>query len=264
MVSLDYLSPLRSELKLKVLLSLLGRERKIADLRASLETRDTTILHILEEFDDLNLTTKEQGVYRLSSLGLIEARIFKEVISTSEVIEKFKDFWLSHNVADIPPHLLLNLGALSNASLVCAEAAELGVVHNTFLENIKTSKRIKGISPIFHRDFTSLFGQLLEQGCTIELIVSGSVLKKIMDSVDLESVKKYLVTEALKIFLRDDVKIALALTESSFSLGLFGLSGMYDDTMDLLSTSAQAIEWGEHLFEEVVKNSKRIGLEPLV
>ena len=263
MISLGYLSPFRSELKLKILLSLLGGERKIADLRYDVETRDTTILHILEEFGDLNLITKEQGVYRLSPLGLIEAKILKEYTSTFEVIEKFKDFWLSHNVDDIPSHLLLNLGALSDATLVRTEASELGVVHKTFLETLRTSKRIRGISPIFHPDFISLFAQLLEQGCTVELIVNENVLKKVMDSVDLESVKKYLISETLKIFLRNHVKVALALNESSFSLGLFALSGTYDDSMDLLSSSAQAVEWGEQLFEDVVKSSKRIGLESL-
>jgi predicted transcriptional regulator len=260
-IFLDYLSPLRSELKLKILLSLLNGERKIAELRTHVETRDTTILHILEEFGDLNLTTKTQGLYKLSSLGIMEAKIFKEFISTVEVIEKYSDFWLSHNIEDIPTPSLQNMGALKNAHLVRTESSELGIVHKTFTENLKTAKRIKGISPIFRSEFTSLFGQLLEQGATIELIVSSEVLNKIAGSVDLESAKKYLMEDKLKLFLKDDLKIALALTENNFSLGLFTLSGMYDDNMDLLSESVEAIEWGEHLFEYIAKGSTRIGLD---
>jgi predicted transcriptional regulator len=67
--------------------------------------------------------------------------------------------------------------------------------------------------------------------------------------------------DKLKLFLKDDLKIALALTENNFSLGLFTLSGMYDDNMDLLSESVEAIEWGEHLFEYIAKGSTRIGLD---
>jgi len=261
LVSLDYLSPLRSELKLKILLSLLNGERKIAELKSDVESRDTTILHVLEEFGDLNLTTKTQGVYKLTSLGFIEAKVFKEYMSTAEVIEKFKDFWLSHNVGDIPAHFLQNLGALKDAQLVRTEASELGIVHKTFLETLKTAKKIRGISPIFHSDFTSLFGQLLDQGSTIELIVSSEVLGKVAGVVDLELGKKYLMENKLKIFLKDDLKIALALTEESFSLGLFALSGMYDDSTDLLSNSVEAIKWGENLFDDVARDSIRIGLE---
>lgn len=261
---MDYLSPLRSELKLKILLSLLNGEKKIAELKNEVDTRDTTILHALEELCDLDLTTKTQkGVYRLSSLGLIEAKIFKEYILNSEVIEKFKVFWLSHDISDIPPRLLLNIGALSNTLWVQTQASELGIVHQTFLETLKISKQIKGISPIFHPDFISLFGQLLDQGCTIELIVNSDVLKKIMNYVDNNSVKKYLLSDKLKIFLNNNIKIALALTENSFSLGLFALSGIYDDSTDLLSNNAQALAWGEQLFEDVAKSSKRIGLDSL-
>ena len=258
---MDYLSPIRSELKLKILLKLLNGEKKISELRLDAETRDTTILHVLEEFGDLNLTTKTQGLYKLSPLGIIEAKILKEFISTTEVVEKFKDFWLSHNVDDIPAHLLQNIGALKDAQLVRTQASELGIVHQTFIETIKTSKKIKGISPIFHPDFISLFGQLLEQGSTIELIISSDVLNKITGFVDFELVKKYFAEDKLRVFLKDDLKIALALTESSFSLGLFALSGTYDDSMDLRSNSIEAIKWGERLFEDAIKGSQRIGLD---
>jgi predicted transcriptional regulator len=57
------------------------------------------------------------------------------------------------------------------------------------------------------------------------------------------------------------LKIALALTESSFSLGLFDLSGTYDDNMDLRSNSIEAIKWGERLFEDAIRDSQRIRLD---
>ena len=261
MTHLDYLSPIRSELKLKILLKLLNGEKKISELRLDAATRDTTILHVLEEFGDLNLTTKSQGLYKLSPLGIIEAEILKEFISATEVVEKFKDFWLTHNVDDIPAHLLQNMGALKDAQLVRTQASELGIVHQTFIETIKKAKKIKGISPIFHPDFISLFVQLLEKGSTIELIISSDVLNKIMGFGDLELMQKYFEEDKLRVFLKDDLKIALALTEGSFSLGLFALSGTYDDSMDLRSTSTEAIKWGERLFEDAIKGAQRIGAD---
>jgi predicted transcriptional regulator len=262
-IQLEILSILRSDLKLKILLSLLNAEKKISELRFDPETRDTTILHVLQEFGDLNLTTRSQGLYKLSPLGIIEAKILKEFLSTGEVVEKFKDFWLSHNVDDIPAYLLESIGALKDAQLVRTQASELGIVHQTFIEGIKTSKKIKGISPIFHPDFIASFGELLEKGSTIELIVSSDVINKITGFVDIELIMKYLSEDKLRVFVKDDLKIALALTESSFSLGLFALSGSYDDSMDLRSNSIEAIEWGERLFEDAVKGSQRIRLDSL-
>lgn len=260
---MDYLSPLRSDLKLKILLSLLNGEKKISELRVNAETRDTTILHVLGEFGDLNLITKTQGIYRLSSLGLLETKVFKELISTTEVIEKFKDFWLSHNVDDIPLYLLLNLGALSNASIVRIEATDLNLVHEKIVNILKTSKKVRGISPVFHGDYVSVVQKLLKEGNSIDLIFTPKVLKKAAALAENGLIKKYVQEEKLKIFLNEDVKIALTVAENSFSLGLFSLNGEYDYGVDLMATTPEAIEWGEHLFEYVVKRSIRVDLKSL-
>jgi len=248
---------------MKILLSLLSGDRKISELRSNVETRDTTILHVLEEFGELNLTEKSQGVYKLTPLGVIEAKIFKEYISTTEVIEKFKDFWLLHNLADIPSHLLLNLGALSDASLVRTEAIELDLVHTKILELLQTSKKVRGIAPVFHRDYVPVVERLLKEGNSVELIFNSKVLSKTFASAEPGIVKKYIQEGTLKISLNENVKIALIVSENSFSMGLFNLNGEYDYGADLISLNQAAIEWGGHLFEDIVKVSTRIGLEAL-
>jgi predicted transcriptional regulator len=263
LVKLDYASPLRTELKRKILLSLLEKERKIADFRSIVVARETSILHVLEEFQRLNLLTKTEGTYKLSSLGLIIALTCKEHFSNIEVIEKFKDFWLLHDLRGIPRNLLLAVNALEDSMLIRSEPSELNIVHETFIEIAKASKRMKGISPIFHSDFTPLFGQLLEKGNTIELIVSSDVLKKITGSADLSLLGKYLGENKLKVFLKNDLKVALLLTENVFSLGLFASSGEYDDKMDLVSRDKRAIEWGERLFEETLEGSRKLELDML-
>ena len=260
---MDYMLPFRSELKLKVLLSLLKGDRKIADLRTDIGIRDTSILHVLEEFMELKLITKAQGSYRLSSIGIMEAKICKEYYSTIEVLEKFNAFWLLHKTDAIPTRLMLNIGALKNAELVCTEASELGIVHDNFVSIVLASKMLKGISPIFHPDFILYFGQLLNQGNTIELIINSAVFKKIVDSADYDLLKKYLKSNSLKLFLKEDLTMALSITDISFSFGLFSLSGKYDDSMDLISANREAIEWGEQLFEEALKSSERIGIDKL-
>ena len=158
---------------------------------------------------------------------------------------------------------MLNIGALKNAELVCTEASELGIVHDNFVSIVLASKMLKGISPIFHPDFILYFGQLLNQGNTIELIINSAVFKKIVDSADYDLLKKYLKSNSLKLFLKEDLTMALSITDISFSFGLFSLSGKYDDSMDLISANREAIEWGEQLFEEALKSSERIGIDKL-
>ena len=250
---MDHFAPVRSDLKLKILLSLLNGEKKISELTADVQTRETSILHVLKEFESLNLTTKSGGIYKLTSLGLLNAQISKEWYTASEVAEEFKDFWLLHDISDIPPHLMLRLGALKNSSLIKTETSELSKVHQTFIHMLLSAKSIKGASPIFHPDFVGVFKQILSQGGTIELILTNAVLQKTLATAESELLKKYVTEGSLKIHINDNLKVALTITENAFSLGLFNLKGEYDNNMDLLSFGQESIEWGSDFFKSLLK-----------
>lgn len=254
---MDFLSPLKSELKLKILLSLLPDGKNLSGLKSIVDARETTILHVLEEFEKQSLTAKSHGVYSLTSLGIVEAQISNQIYSTAEVVGNFKEFWLNHDVSPIPAPLLLRLGALKDSTLIKNESSDLGKVHETFMQVLLSSKKIKGISPIFHPDYVSAVRHLLSQGNSVELVLNESVLRKILGSAEAELLRKYMVEGNLKIFLKENLKIALTITEKSFSLGLFDLEGEYDYSMDLISLNREAIMWGEDLFRGVFNESNR-------
>lgn len=254
---MDFLSPLKSELKLKILVNLLPDGKNLSGLKSHVDARETTILHVLKEFEKLSLTTKSHGVYKLTSLGIIEAQLYNQLSSTAEVVGNLKEFWLSHDVSPIPAPLLLRLGSLKNSTLIKNESSDLGKVHETFMQVLLSSKKIKGISPIFHPDYVYAVRHLLSQGNSVELVLNSSVLRKTLDSAEAELLKKYIAEENLTLFLKEDLKIALTVTEKSFSLGLFNMGGEYDYSMDLISLNHEAIEWGEDLFRGVVNESNR-------
>jgi len=260
---MDYLLPLKSRLKINILISLLDGEKKLCDIKTTIESSETTILHIIKEFECLNLTTKVEGNYRLTSLGLLEAQICKEAKENAEVIEKFQDFWLHHDLTGIPPQLMSKIGALNNSNIVRAELLELGIVHKAVLEILMTSQKLSGISPIFHPDYVPIVEKLLEEDVPVELIFSAGVLNKTLESTNLGMLKKKIGDNTLKIFLNENLKLALTVTDKNFSLGLFETNGKYDYTMDLVSSTQDAIAWGEELFQNILKKSRRIGPETL-
>jgi predicted transcriptional regulator len=164
-------------------------------------------------------------------------------------------------VTGIPPQLLLKIGALKDSTLVRTATSELDVVHKTFLKILQTSKRIRGISPIFHPDYVAVFKLLLSQGNSVELFLTGAVLDKTLalaDSAEAKLMKKYVEEGRLKIFQREDLKVALTVTENSISLGLFTLGGEYDYNMDLISFRREAVRWGEELFQDYLGGSKEL------
>lgn len=257
-----YTALLRSELKQKTLLSLLRSPKKLADLKVDIDSTETTILHVLKDFEKLGLTTKTTGIYSLSPLGRIEAQICQDAYSVAQVMEKFKEFWLLHDIEPIPANLLCKLGAFVDAQLVKSERSELGKVHDTFLKLIANSKKVLGTSPIFHPDFVGLFKAVLNSGGTIELVVTNEVFNKTFESAistrDGELFQRYMTENRLKIYLNDDLKIALTVTENILSLGLFHLNGEYDYTTDLVSTNPAALQFGEDIFQGYLKKSERV------
>lgn len=258
---MDYLSPIRSELKLNIMLSLLGGEKNLSELKSVIDARETTILHILKEFENFSLSEKLQGKYKLTSLGFLEIQICRHCLAASEVIGAFKDFWLTHDISVIPASLIVRLDALKDSSLIKTESSELGKVHETFMKVLLSSKKIKGASPIFHPDYVAAFSHLLSQGNSVELVLTSDILDKTLDSADAKLMEKYIVEGKLTIFIREDLRFALTVTESSFSLGLFDLSGEYDYGNDLISLSPEAVEWGEELFKGVLAGSEKFLLK---
>lgn len=255
------MAPLRSDLKLSIMLNLLDGRKKLAELKSDVNARETSILHVLKEFEALNLTTKSGGVYTLTSLGFMEAQIRKNQYLGIEVVEKFRDFWLSHDTKPLPAQLLLKIGALKDSNIVRSSETELSKVYEVFLQCLMSSTKVRGVSPIFHPTYVPAFGQLLSQGKTVELVLTSAVLNKTLTSANQKNLIKYFKEGSLRIYLNENLKFALTVTDTAFSLGLFTENGVYDDKMDLISLSPQAIEWGEELFEFTLKDSIRIGLE---
>jgi predicted transcriptional regulator len=261
---MEYRALFRSELKQEILLRLLRADKRLSELKAELESTETTILHVLKEFEKLDLTIKSAGIYSLSSLGRIEAQICKECYRATEVMEKFKDFWLTHDVNSIPASLTLKMGSLQNATLVKTGSSELGKVHETYLKMMANTKKVVGTSPIFHQDFLGAFKELLNQGGTIDLILTSEVLGKTLENTvstgDGELFQKFMSEGKLKIYLIDDLKIALTVTENLFSMGLFDLNGQYDYSTDLISLDPESILWGEEVFQDYLKQARKVEL----
>jgi predicted transcriptional regulator len=124
------------------------------------------------------------------------------------------------------------------------------------------TKKVQGTFPIFHPDFVSLFKAVLNSGGTIELVVTNEVFNKTFENAistrDGELFQQFLIDGKLQIYLLDDLKIALTVTENIFSLGLFNPNGVYDYTTDLVSVHPRALQFGEEIFHEYQKRAERV------
>ena len=262
-MSSPYAQLFRSQLKLDILASLLHGDMRLSALREELGSSGSTIIHALADLEALRLAQRVGKHYRLTPLGVIQAQLLGEVSSAFRVLERFQDFWLSHDVAAIPSRLQRRLGALEDSTLVQNDSVELNRVHSTFQQILLTSRRVWGLSPIFHPDFVGVFQRLLGEGASVELVLTKGVLDRVLSLADEGQFTGYVRDGRLGILVAEGLRVALTVTENSFSMGLFGVDGEYDYTRDLVSNSREAIGWGEELFQHCLKGAKRIGLGDL-
>lgn len=247
--SSDYIRVPNSQVRLEVILSLMEGAKPLSELQSDIQRRNTTILHALDDLAEIDLTEKVEKDYKLTSLGVIEGTLLKSFSDMTETLEKFQDFWLSHDVSAIPPELMLQIGALKNSRLIKTDEANLDKVHSSFLEILRESRTIYGISPIFHMDFVSTFKEILDEGAKIEVIANQKILEELKSTESWEVLLPHIKEGRMKFLLGEDLPVAMTVTDKFLSLGLFNLQGSYDYSTDLVSSDPRALEWGENLYK---------------
>jgi len=254
----------RSELKLKIISSLKQGELDLSGMREILGSSGSTILHAINDLSSLGLIEKSGKSYQLSPLGQMYSVVLTNLSNNLGALDSFHDFWLQHDVKGIPESLINQIGVMKNAVLVKNDSIELDKVHSTFRDLLLSARKVYGVSPIFHPDYITTFQKLLDEGATIDLVATPEVLKRTITSTDTTKILEFITEGKLKIRLNEKIRVALTVTDKSFSMGLFTNQGEYDYSTDLVSDNAEIIQWGEALFKHIASNSKSFELNDLI
>jgi predicted transcriptional regulator len=251
-----------SDIRRNILLCLKEGKKSLAALRSSLQkisssatisakVSSSTIIHGLRELEksDLVFEDKDRN-YLLTNIGRMITMKLLDFTSAVDVLRKQKRFWSEHDLSGIPDHLLEKIGLLKDSEIIHIDVLDIVKTHSSYISFIKKAKWIKGVSPIYSPDYTTVFKELIEKNINTNLILSESVYNKSTQIIGLENLKNAISTYGLEIsVIHEKLSVAFTVTESFFSLGLFNNNGVYDNTQDLVSTDENAIRWGIELFE---------------
>ena len=250
-----------SDLRRGILVSLKEDKKALSELRDELGISSTTAIHALRELEKDNLLFQDKTRdYALTKIGEVIALKLTDFMDAIDVLKKHEDFWLTHDLRGIPPHLLEKIGWLRDSTLFEDTATDIFKVHTSFINLLANAKKIRGVSSIFVPEYPPLFEELiLKKKADVGLIVTAEVLEKIHKGI----LKKIFADKSSKLELyitTKDVKAAFTVTDFSLSLGLFHVDGTYDYNRDLVSYDKKAIEWGKELFEWYLKRAERVCL----
>lgn len=241
-----------------LLIFLMDGPKTLEEIRVSLNVTSSGMLPQIRKLEERRLVKQEGRTYALTDTGAIVAEVFRSFIMTTEIIEKYADFWATHDIQAIPWHMLKRVSELGECNLTEYKLSEIHEPHREFIDNILKSRSIRGISPIFHPSYPQLFNHLAQGGAEISLIVTRDVYNKIKNE-HREILEKFLDIKAAELYVcGDDIRLACAITENYFNISLFFKDGIYDSQCDLESVDKSAIQWGEDLFSHFLKKSKKV------
>ena len=239
-----------SELRRNILVALMDGKKGLSELRKALEVSSTTAIHALRDLEKNKFIFEdEKRNYGLTKVGEIMALKIVDFVDAVDVLQKHEEFWLTHDLSGIPPHLMERVGELKDSTIIADLPTDIFKAHVTFLQVLETANEVKGFSAIFHLEYPEIIKELVERkGIVVELIVTENVLSKMLEVSD-EILKKLLRKQNFTLLVHaPDVKVAFTVTDSVFHLGLFDNMGTYDYNRDLISEDKNAILWGQSLY----------------
>ncbi len=244
-----------SEKRKNLLIFLLDGPKTLDEIRTSLKVTSTGMIPQIRKLEKLKLLKLEGRNYALTDTGIIIVGVLGSFIKTNEIIERYLDYWESHEIKAIPPLLLRRICELGNSQLIECKLSEINEPHRDFLEFISRSRKVMGISPIFKHSYPSLFLQLAQSGAEISLILTGEVFCRIQNEYQ-DTLKKFLDIETARLYVSNqDIKLACVVTDCYFNMSLFFKNGDYDLQRDIVSVDHSAISWGEELFNHFLVDS---------
>lgn len=241
-----------------LLLFLIDGPKTLEDIRTSLKVTSSGMIPQIRKLEEQNLVRREGKMYLLTDTGTVIAEVFNSFVKTIEIAEKYKDFLESHDIKAIPHHLLKRIYELGDCHLIETKTSDIYEPHKEWLEVISKSRRIMGISPVFHQSYPPFFLQLAQSGTEVSLILTKDVFNRIKNE-HTDVLRKFLSMQTTQLYVSDkDIRLASGVTDGFCSISLFFKDGGYDSLRDLVSHDSSAIGWGKELFDYFRASSTQI------
>ncbi|MEM1513765.1 MAG: winged helix-turn-helix domain-containing protein [Candidatus Thermoplasmatota archaeon] len=254
---------LTSGIKMKILMSLLEGVKTSRQMMEEIGTSLSSVLHTARELEEKKWIEEKREGFILTPAGKILAKKVLDFTNSFYVTGKHKEFWLTHDIDGIPEEFINRIGEIKDSEIVKSSPKNLLQVLALYVKHVSRAKDLAGISPVYVEEFSNLVKKLLKKEAKIKLVISKDIADKVFDAYKKEAdeeIREKVEKGYLKIWIIDDVRIAMTVTESFVSVGLFNLDGTYDFSQDLVSYDEEAIKWGRDLFEYYKSKAKEASI----
>ncbi len=248
-----------SDKRKKILVQLREGPKSMEEMADILNVSPTSVYPQVKMLKEGHLLYREKDKYKLTLIGEAVAEKMQPFLETLETLENKYDFWCSHRLDSIPPHLLKRIGDLKSSAFARSlNESSMFSPHEEFVENISKSKFVKGISPFIHPLYPKMFLYFAESSIDVSIVVTESVFSRLKTEFKSE-IEKGLALDNSHLYVYDkEILLSCAVTDRFLSLGLFYNNSVYDHVNDIISFEPRALNWGYDLFTYYEKISRKV------
>lgn len=229
------------------------------NISIKLGVHQSSISHAIKDLISEGLAAKTDHAYELTNFGKLQISLLNDMNNTLESLMQNKDFFLTHDMDDIPINYQVGIG------MICSQQERLNDDSSTpyykqeyLVEHLSSCKEIRCIPSVITSDYAKSIANAIKTGADIEIILSDRVLQTLRRDYT-RFLKDVLGCNNLKIYRIKEAKFSLWVTESNLFLGLHRSDGCYDLENIIICKSESAMEWGNMLFNHFKKKAKSVG-----
>jgi predicted transcriptional regulator len=223
-----------------------------------LKTTRTALLPQMKVLEENHLVIHYDDTYGLTKIGELIVNEIEPLLATIEMLDKNIEYWGTHKLGFIPPHLLERIYELGECEIITPSITNVFEIDSNFQEMSKKSPYLFYVTTFLYPNYSMLFSELISNNVKMHLIASKDLLEKIRADED-NDFKQLIQSGSLHLFVYPDKMDFLTFAYNDSNLLLSALKdNMEFDNKHILSCNLSALEWGKELFEHYMKSSTPI------
>lgn len=242
--------------KRKDMLLLLQEGRmEMRDILSSLDTTRQALLPQAKLLEEHHLIAHQNDSYELTSIGEILVNEIIPLTDKAEVLGVNLDYWGTHDLDFIPPHLLDRIGDIRECTVTEPSLVDTYEVNRDFLEMAIKSSSLHFIFNFMHPSFPSIIDQFSDKDMDIYIIISKDMLEKLREDW-YEVTERFIAGGKIRLFLHQKQMnlLSLSISDSCFVLRLLSKDGSFCNKQ-LACCTPRAHQWAGDLFDHYMRDS---------
>lgn len=244
-----------SEKRKNVLLLLQEGPKVTQSILDKLKTTRTALLPQMRVLEESFLVIHYDDTYGLTKTGELIVNEMKSLLDIIDVLDVDIEYWGTHKLDFIPPHLLARINELGRCRVVSPSITEIFEVDSEFHESSKRSRSLFKVTTFLYPNYPMLFSELIPSNVELNLIITDELLDKIRTDND-PGFRELSKTGLIKISIYPDEMgfLSFAYNDHQLLLNPIKIDGDFDKK-HILTDNPGALEWGKELFNHYLKDA---------